>query len=132
MFWEKNNNEKSQCFNINNVLNRVNLMRFNLKILNIFQCISFEYKKFYKDARSATTTRRCNKKKIFYHTKHKIKSFQSRWLIMKFNIAERSRWRRFYDVLSTYNKYHQQNLSHSHEMKKSMFLVHERSRRFFL
>ena len=51
---------------------------------------------------------------------------------MKFDIAKQSRRRRFYNVLLTYNKYHQQNSSHSHEMKKSIFLVHERSRRFFL
>ena len=50
---------------------------------------------------------------------------------MKFDIAERSRRRRLYDVLSTYNKYHQQNSSHLYEMRKSMLLIHERSRRFF-
>ena len=131
MFWGKKNDKKSQCFNINSASNRANLMRFNLKILNIFQCISFEYKKFHKDARSATTTRRCNKKEIFYHTKHKTKLSQSRWSIMKFDITKRSRQRRFYDVSSMYNKYHQQSSNHSHEMKKSIFLIHERSRRFF-
>ena len=132
MFWERKNDEKSQCFNINSAPNRVNLIKFNLKILNIFQCISFKYKKFHKGARPATTTRRCNKKEIFYHTKHKTKSSQSRWSIMKSDIAERSRQRRFYDVSSTYNKYHQQNSSHSHEMRKSVLLIHERNRRFFL
>ena len=50
---------------------------------------------------------------------------------MKFDIAKRSRQRRFYDVLSTYNKYYQQSSSHLYEMRKSMFLIHERSRRFF-
>ena len=50
---------------------------------------------------------------------------------MKFDIAERSRRRRFYNVLSTYNKYHQQNSNHSHEMKKSIFLIHERNCRSF-
>ena len=132
MFWERKNDEKSQCFNINNASNRVNLMRFNLKILNIFQCISFEYKRFYKGARPATATRRYNKKKIFYYTKHKTKSLQLKWSIMKSDIAKRSRRRRSYNVSSTYNKYHQQSSSHSHEMRKSVFLIHERSRRSLL
>ena len=132
MFWEKKNNEESQCFNINNASDRVNLMKFNLKILNIFQCISFEYKRFHKGARSTTTTRRCNKKKIFYHTKHKTKSSQLKWLIIKSDIAKRSRRLRFYDVLLIYNKYHQQSSNHLHEMKKLMFLIYERSRCFFL
>ena len=50
---------------------------------------------------------------------------------MKFDIVKRSRRRRSYNVSSTYNKYHQQNSNHSHEMKKSVFLIHERNRRFF-
>ena len=50
---------------------------------------------------------------------------------MKFDIIKRSRRRRFYDVLSTYNKYHQQSSNYSHEVGKSMFLIYERSRRSF-
>ena len=51
---------------------------------------------------------------------------------MKFDIVKQSRQRRFYDVLLMYNKYYQQSSNHLHEMKKSMFLIHERSRRFSL
>ena len=51
---------------------------------------------------------------------------------MKFDIAKRSRRRRFYNISSMYNKYHRQNLNHLYEMKKLMFLIYERSRRFLL